>query len=446
MRKLVILSVLIYIFSFSFAQNTNVWDGTTITPVTPDKSVYHINTGAELAWIAQQCNDGSIDFQPSVVAIEENIDLNNHEWTPIGNESHPFNGTVEGNSKVISNLKISGTNDNVGLFGYVKGYVSTKIVHVSNILIENVNVSGNNSVGGFVGYAQNYAFDSCYVINGTINGATGVGGFIGRCILSAATDCFSKVDVTASVTYGGGFVGINDTSDGGMKVYIVYSFAKGSVSGPGINGGFVGLNNSKVESAYSVTKSISGSTYGGFCGKNSSIGKFDNCNFCNSYNLSIRGMGENLGVVDTLLDMIGNTDVQMQQDGFVGTGSGSGLNGNDYGKIHWRTDLKAPQTAVNQKHPILEWYYTMKYDSLASITSHTNSSISVYPNPVKNELNLKFENIKVDKVEIVDLLGKPIITLKENFEFIDVNELNSGIYFVKVYSTKEIFTRKFIKQ
>ncbi len=444
MRKFFTLSVLFLIINFTIAQN--VWDGSTITPVTPNKNIYPVTTGAELAWIAQQCNNGSLDFQGWAVSIEADIDLNNHEWTPIGTESHPFNGYVKGNWKVISNLKISGTNDYVGLFGYIKGYTPNNIVHVSNVFIENVNVSGNNSVGGLVGHAQNYSFDSCYVINGTVSGATGVGGFMGRCVFAAASDCFAKVSVTASVTYGGGFVGINDTADGGSKVFIYYSYAKGQVSGPGINGGFVGLNNSKVKSAYTVTNPISGSTFGGFCGKNSSIGDFDNCYFCTTYNTSITGIGEDLGAVD-VANMIGNTNIQMTQDGFVGTGGGNGLNGSDYLKTHWSTDLKSPQTNVNQKHPIHTWYYIIKYDSTASIHPNlTTTSISIYPNPIKNDLYLKIENIKVDKVEIVDLLGKPLITLKNNFEYIDVNQLNNGIYFVKIYSNQEIITRKIIKQ
>ena len=93
----------------------------------------------------------------------------------------------------------------------------------------------------------------------------------------------------------------------------------------------------------------------------------------------------------------------------------------------------------------MTWFYTLKYDSTASITSYT-SAINIYPNPIKNELRIKTENIVVERVEIVDLLGKAIITLKSGFEFIDVNHLNNGIYFVKIYTNNDIITRKVIKQ
>ena len=443
MRKILTFFVLFFVANSLFAQNT--WDGTTITPVTHSKNIYTITNGAELAWIAQQCNNGSLDFKVSTVSIAEDIDLGNHEWTPIGTEEFPFLGNCQGNDKVISNLRITGTNDNVGLFGFMQSYNTRTTLRVSNVLLENVNIKGGKHVGGLIGYAEHCAFDSCYVLTGTVEGSEAVGGFVGRTLYTACSDCFSNVKVTATTNYGGGFVGVNDTSDG-MKLIVTYCFAKGSVSGPGTNGGFVGLNNSKVKSAYTVTNPISGATFGGFCGENTKLGKFENCYFCTSFNSSIQGIGDNKGTVDVDLDMLGSTNVQMMQDGFVGTGSGNGLNGSDYGKIHWSPDLKTPQTPANERHPIPLWYYILKYDSTASINTLSNTSISIYPNPVKNELFLKLENIHVDKVEIVDLLGKPVIIPTHIAEMVDVSQLNKGIYFVKIYSNDKIHTRKFIKQ
>ena len=59
-EKIFILSVLLSIVSFTIAQK---WDGTTKTPVTPNKNIYTITNGAELAWVAQQCNDGTQDLK-----------------------------------------------------------------------------------------------------------------------------------------------------------------------------------------------------------------------------------------------------------------------------------------------------------------------------------------------------------------------------------------------
>jgi hypothetical protein len=439
MRKIFILSVLLSIVSFTIAQK---WDGTTKTPVTPNKNIYTITNGAELAWVAQQCNDGTQDFKGRTILIAEDIDLDNHEWTPIGTADHPFKGNVIGNWKVISNLFISGTNDYVGLLGYASGDNDNHYNTIATISIENVDIKGGTAVGAIAGFVKFVAFDSCSVIEGTVEGNTAVGGFVGHCSYAAAMDCFAKVDVTANTTYGGGFVGINDTSN--VRMFINYAFAKGKVTGPGTNGGFVGLNNNKVKSAYTVTNPINGATFGGFCGENSDTGKFENCYFCNSYTQGIQGIGKDLGNVDEH-DMLGNASFQMTQDGFVGTGSGNGLNGADYGKTHWSTDFKSPHPRINDGHPILTWFYTLKYDSTASITSYT-SAINIYPNPIKNELRIKTENIVVERVEIVDLLGKAIITLKSGFEFIDVNHLNNGIYFVKIYTNNDISTRKVIKQ
>ncbi len=440
MKRIITLSVIFLIYNFTIAQK---WDGTTKTAVTPSKNIYTITNGAELAWIAQQCNEEGKDFKGSSISIIENIDLDNHEWTPIGTVDNPFKGNVKGNWKTISNLSISNTNNNVGLFGYASGDNKQHYIKISNLLIENANITGDTAVGSFAGFAKFIVFDSCCIIEGSIVGNTAVGGFVGHCGYTATMDCFAKINVTANITYGGGFVGINDSSDAAM--FINYAYAKGEVTGAGTNGGFVGLNNNKVRSAYTVTNPIKGEIHGGFCGENSEIGKFDNCYFCNTYSQGIQGIGKNLGNVESD-DMLGQASVQMTQDGFVGTGSGSGLNASDYGKTHWSTDFKNPLPRVNDGHPIFKWYYDLKYDSTANIISYNSTTLNIYPNPIKNELHIKIENIKVEKIEIIDLLGKSIISVKNDYEFIDVNHLNNGIYFVKIYTDNDIITRKVIKQ
>jgi len=63
-----------------------------------------------------------------------------------------------------------------------------------------------------------------------------------------------------------------------------------------------------------------------------------------------------------------------------------------------------------------------------------------------DEIIKRVENETGEKVEIVDILGKPIISRKSNYEAVDMSQFNNGIYFVKIYTEKNIITRKFIKQ
>lgn len=451
MKKFNTLFILLLISSISFAQTK--WDGVTITPVTPVKKVYTITNGAELAWIAQQCKDTVTNFYTELILIAENIDLDNHEWTPIGTEYNPFKGAIQGNWKTISNIKVSITGSNngdyVGLLGFAQGDL-TRQVHVANLFLENVNITGNKAVGGMVGYAKYFVFDSCYVEQGTVVGNTAVGGFLGHGSYTACSDCYAKVNVTANEMYGGGFVGINDTTDN--RLIISYCYSRGAVNGSkdnqdnnvGINGGFVGLNHGKVKSAYMVSNPITGNITGNFCGINGKTGRFDNCYYCSSYYPSLGGMGHDSSAIGEE-DMIPQPVGQMTSEGFVGTGGGSGLNASDFTNPHWSMDFKI-QPPINEKFPIHLWQYHFLYDSTANIGSVLPASLSIYPNPVRNVLYIEIKNIKVQKVEIVDLLGKPIISRKSNYEIIEMNQFNNGIYFVKIYTQDDIITRKFIKQ
>ena len=177
MKRFISFLILMLLVSLTIAQTK--WDGVTITPVTAVNNVYTISNGAELAWVAQQCKDTIKDFSNSTILINDNIDLDNHEWTPIGTSYNPFKGAVKGNWKIISNLKISiildTESDNMGLFGYIEGE-EIKQPHISNLFLENVNVSGIKAVGAMVGYANYYIFDSCYVNKGTVTGYIAVGG------------------------------------------------------------------------------------------------------------------------------------------------------------------------------------------------------------------------------------------------------------------------------
>jgi len=76
-----------------------------------------------------------------------------------------------------------------------------------------------------------------------------------------------------------------------------------------------------------------------------------------------------------------------------------------------------------------------------------NNSISLFPNPATNELFVKNNEIN-SVITIFDINGKLLITRKitsEN-EVIDINNLQSGIYTIKIADNRGIITRKFAKQ
>ncbi len=79
-----------------------------------------------------------------------------------------------------------------------------------------------------------------------------------------------------------------------------------------------------------------------------------------------------------------------------------------------------------------------------------NSKITIYPNPTNGIINLSgLQNLKGLNFEITDISGKIVQNFKtselQNLETIDISELNSGIYFIKIQTENEIFTNKIIK-
>lgn len=104
--------------------------------------------------------------------LQSDIDLSGRNITPIGNEVTPFYAHFSGDGHKISNLIIDQPDsDNVGLFGYVTGWLY-------DIITENGSITGRNNVGGIFGYASGTR-GRC--VNGNaVRGVRNVGGICGE--------------------------------------------------------------------------------------------------------------------------------------------------------------------------------------------------------------------------------------------------------------------------
>ena len=98
-----------------------------------------------------------------------------------------------------------------------------------------------------------------------------------------------------------------------------------------------------------------------------------------------------------------------------------------------------------------EIYQASFSDTLSTITAIddilteiTNTNIIVYPNPAYNEFNIKLNsftesNLQIELYNNIGNLVKSSIILKgENFKTIEVNELPSGIYYLKIQNERYI--------
>lgn len=75
------------------------------------------------------------------------------------------------------------------------------------------------------------------------------------------------------------------------------------------------------------------------------------------------------------------------------------------------------------------------------------NGISVYPNPISDELNINNENGTVVSMEMIDAKGSVVVSTKaasKSFTF-DTDELNSGVYILIVRSEKAVKTFKVVK-
>ena len=275
--------------------------------------------------------------------LMKDLDFATTTFTPIGDYSHPFTGTFNGNNKTISNITFSNSNTiSVGLFS------STDNAFIFNLTLKNVSFEGNSYVGGLIGRATDTSVSRCSVVNSNscqISGQNSVGVFIGVIEDSTILNSSATGDANGTNTVGG-FIGYirnsvvsnssatsdadGDTNVGSFVGYMVgstisNSSAAGNATGTGDTvGGFVGnMTGSDISKSY-ATGSATGANYvGGFVG-----GMYTNASVSESYALgNADGTGSYIGgFVGLISDLssivncyaMGDADGSSAVGGFVG--------------------------------------------------------------------------------------------------------------------------------
>lgn len=172
------------------------WDGSTASSFAGGKGTsanpYLIETGAQLVLMKK--------YSDKYFKLTQNINLDNKAW-PV----FDFSGSLDGDGFIISNLKITRSDDNVGLFGVLSGTVR-------NLTISGVNIDTNaDNVGALAGYCDysGKVMDCTVMLNSTssIEGGNNVGGVVGFVENGTVTGCTVKGDTTKSQIVGRGYVG-----------------------------------------------------------------------------------------------------------------------------------------------------------------------------------------------------------------------------------------------
>ena len=76
------------------------------------------------------------------------------------------------------------------------------------------------------------------------------------------------------------------------------------------------------------------------------------------------------------------------------------------------------------------------------VPENENETVAVYPNPVKDRLTVKAENLQ--SVEVYDLMGQQVLTTTTST--VDMSGFNQGIYFVRITADSKTVTQRVVKQ
>ncbi len=255
-------------------------------------------------------------------------------------DGNGFNGSYDGNGKMLYNLNISSTLDNLGLFAKtlqatVKNVVLGRttvssstgsnvgalIGYAENTVISNVKFSdtgtvnkyirGKNNVGGLVGYAKNTTMTSITMDGYTVTalvGATyeseqysggGAGGIVGAMVSSQVIDS-SASEVMVTSPYGAGGIagtimnddrGTANVAISGTTATNVTLSASGHIAAIGGIAGAIGRNVTVKNSKFVLTRNVTASSQ-------SIYGRF-NIDATNAYKYGVGGIaGYNAGTID----------------------------------------------------------------------------------------------------------------------------------------------------
>ena len=346
-----------------------------------------------------------------------------------------------------------------GLVGY--NYGTIKNSHSSCT----VNANGSPAAGGLVG-VNGETVENCFS-TGDVNGKQYVGGLAGV-NGENMLNCYSTGNVTGDSIVGG-LVGWNTTA------IIVNSYSTGRVSGDKKVGGLVGeiktesestksywdtetsgMDTSREGSGRTTDEMLSDTTYLNntwdfVCedanGTENSWAMLDGMN--DGYPILAWQYENPVPIQKTLPDVTAQGSAEVSETPTAQDTCGTVLEGttNDplsydsvgtY-KITWKYEDSQGNTTTQKQTVVVE-------EEVTGIQSFSENSITIYPNPADNQLNVVTETHTIKRISITDMAGSILIE-KANIqrrETINISQLNSGIYIIRIETKEGHFSEKLV--
>ncbi|MDR1113187.1 MAG: T9SS type A sorting domain-containing protein [Bacteroidales bacterium] len=391
--------------------------------------------------------------------LEINIDLNGHQWTPIGNwvsgaDYYNFGGHFDGNGHTISNLVVNSNElERIGLFGSTDGGS-----------IANVGVIGNSSItrtapapaapaphsdpyaGGIVGYAEHTFITNCYSgcnissVNSTPSFLGGIAGYSTGSIFNCynAGDISCNFSFTNATAYLGGIVGYTT-----VKVTVCCNTGDISLSAQwlaGGSGGIAGYSSDSITDCYNMGNIISNHIHGGIAGHGRIV---KNC-----YNA---GSLQGGGIMGAAVPYIGT--VAVLNCYYLNTCGGNNNNGGvSKTEVFMKTAELVALLGSSFKQDVVPYlnqgYPLLIYRMLIPINiaeTRRDPALHVYPNPATTELHIAIDGLPwgagaqnpVSGIAISDMAGRTVemehVASRQNdMVILDVSHLPAGMYMVKI--------------
>ena len=337
MKKIFTLLTAILLTINAFA--LDIWNGNS-EPWTNGSGTYEdpylIETAANLAYLAEKVNEGYQAEGMEVFAytyflMTDDFDLNNINWTPIGNvninmEGYYFAGVFDGWYHNIDHLRITSSADVCGLFAGLGGTMAPpgsggSAGSIRHLSVTNGNITSTGSgVGGIVGGTGGDSQVYQCSFSGTIsisNGGQfcGAGGIVAAAAESSSVrECSFHGSINASnssfmgAAGAGGIVGIaldQASISGCYNTGAITSNALMFAVSAGILGATMDDAHASVDDSYNVG-TLSGNTKGGIFGMISPINPFKGeaeISISNCYYLNTCGGTTNYGTSKTSAEM-----------------------------------------------------------------------------------------------------------------------------------------------